>query len=107
MLSKSKGQILRVAVAMEVLFSMFEKVGEQTDHPNSYTTDDTNEVSVSEQAVHPSNNGNKISDAAISAAINFVELCVQQAAYMAGRGDIKKDIELIKSSISEYIRRLV
>lgn len=80
MLSKSKGQILRVSVAMQVLFSMFEET------PADTPEDDQVNTSI------------EVSDAAIIAAIDFVDVCVQQVAYIAGRGDIKMDIELIKSS---------
>lgn len=60
MLSKSTGQIIRVSVALHVLFHM----------ENEDPLPDT------------------VSQAAIEAAINFVEVCCQQTAYIAGRGDI-------------------
>ena len=41
---------------------------------------------------------NEITDEAIIASINFVGLCCQQTAYMAGRGDIKEEIQIIKAS---------
>ena len=31
-----------------------------------------------------------ISDEAIKAAINFVDCCIQHAAYLAGRGDVQE-----------------
>lgn len=58
MLSKSTGQILRVSVALHVLFHM----------ENEDPLPDT------------------VSQAAIEAAINFVEVCCQQTAYIAGQG---------------------
>ena len=70
MLSKSKGQILRVAAALHVLFSL----------------GCSDEIST------------EISEEAIAAAIKLVGLCCQQTAYMAGRGDIKEEIEIIKAS---------
>lgn len=70
MLSKSKGQILRVAIALHVLF-----------HVGSFE-------SISDQ----------ITEEAIAASVNFVGLCCQQTAYIAGRGDIKEDIQIIKAS---------
>lgn len=70
MLSKSKGQILRVATALHVLF-----------HVGSFD-------SISDQ----------ITEEAIAASVNFVGLCCQQTAYIAGRGDIKEDIQIIKAS---------
>jgi len=69
MMSKSKGQILRVAAALHVLFHL------------------GNLISVS----------NDITDDAITAAINFLGLCCQQTAYMAGREDIKEEIQIIKA----------
>ena len=70
MLSKSKGQSLRVATALHVLF-----------HVGSFD-------SISDQ----------ITEEAIAASVNFVGLCCQQTAYIAGRGDIKEDIQIVKAS---------
>lgn len=36
-----------------------------------------------------------ISDEAIDVAMNFVDVCCQQTAYIAGRGEIDKEIELV------------
>ena len=36
-----------------------------------------------------------ISRAAISAAIHFVEVCCQQTACLAGRGELDKELKLI------------
>lgn len=58
----------------------------------------TNHDQVENEAFDTETMAAKISDPAIVAAIAFVELCLQQTAYIAGRGDIKKDIDLIKSS---------
>jgi len=78
MLSKSKGQILRVAATMHVLFHMDEPL----DIPLV------------------------ISEGAIKASENFVEMCLQNAAYLAGRGDIKEavgDIQRGKLSLVDKI----
>ena len=64
MLSKSKGQLLRVAVSLHVLFNR--------DNP----------LDISQS----------ISEEAVRAAENFVDLCLQHAAYLAGRGDIQEAI---------------
>ena len=66
MLSKSKGQILRVAATMHVLFHMDEPL----DIPLV------------------------ISEGAIKASENFVEMCLQNAAYLVGRGDIKEAVHV-------------
>ena len=71
MLSKSKGQILRVATALHVHF-----------HVGSYD-------SIS----------GEINEEAIAVSVNFVGLCCQQTAYMAGWGDINEDIQIIKASM--------
>lgn len=72
MLSKSKGQVLRVAAALHYLFSV--------NSPTSQVSDE-------------------ISEEAILASINFVALCCQQTAFMAGRGSITEEIQLIKESM--------
>ena len=70
MLSKSKGQILRVAATFHVLFHL--------DRPE----------------VIPQ----EISEGAITAAITFVGMCCQQTVFVAGRGDITEEIRIIKAS---------
>ena len=67
MLSKSKGQTLRLAATMHALFH--------------WKTPDTIPA--------------KISDEALKAAVSFVDLCNQHAAFLAGRTTISKEIELI------------
>jgi len=68
MLSKSLGQILRVAVSMHVLFSVEEE-----------------EICTT------------VSEKAIKAAINFVEVCCQQTAYLTGRGEIDEELQLLQA----------
>ena len=60
-----KGQILRVAAAFQILFNV------------SATVEDREDDTILENA--------------ILASINFVELCCQQTAFIAGRGDIKDE----------------
>ena len=60
MLSKSKGQILRVAATLHVLFD------------------------VNTPLVIP----DVISTEAIKAIINLVDVCIQHSAFLAGRGDV-------------------
>lgn len=69
MLSKSKGQILRVAATLYNLFHL-----NQMDSP-------TGEI-----------------DDGITVAINMVEICCQQTAFIAGRGDSKQEIDIIQAS---------
>ena len=40
----------------------------------------------------------QISEQAIAAAITFVGICCQQRAFVAGRGDIREEIKIIKAS---------
>ena len=65
MLSKSKGQILRIAATLHVLFNM--------NDPLTIPT--------------------VISEPAIKAAINLVDICLQDAALLGGRADIGETIE--------------
>ena len=70
MLSKSKGQILHVAATLYNLFHL-NKMDCLTG---------------------------EIDDAVITSAINVVEICCQQTAFIAGRGDIKEEIDIIQAS---------
>lgn len=72
MLSKSKGQILRLSACLHVLF--------HTRTP----------------AVIP----DVISADAIKAAIDIVDVCIQHAAFLAGRGDVNDTIEEMAKGIS-------
>ena len=65
MLSKSKGQVLRVAAVLHVLFHM--------DSPLDIPTN--------------------ISESAVKAADCFVDLCLQHAAYLGGRGNFQEAID--------------
>ena len=69
MLSKSLGQILRVSAAMHVLFHL--------DSAESLSS--------------------TITEAAIEAAIDFVELCCQHMAYITGRGKIDEEVTLMEA----------
>ena len=69
MLSKSLGQILRVSAVMHVLFHM------DIEEPLPDT----------------------ITEMAIEAAIDFVELCCQHTAYITGRGNINNELDLVEA----------
>ena len=69
------GQTLRVAAAMHVLFRL------EDEEPFPST----------------------ISVQAINAAIDFVEVCCQQTAYIAGRGKICDEINLSHSGRVPYM----
>ena len=70
MLSKSKGQVLRVAACLHALFHLGREEGISS----------------------------VISEEALTAAINFVGVCCQQTAFMAGRGKIGEEIQIMKAS---------
>ena len=82
-LSKSLGQILRVSAAMHVLFHL----------PNEPSTGDTDEQPPQPCDELPS----EISNQAITAAIDFVEVCCQHTAYITGHGDISQELEQLES----------
>ena len=71
MLSKNRGQVLRVAAILNVVFDLDESI---QDSPSK----------------------DLISPAAMVAAINFVEVAAQQTAYISGRGKYKKGHEEVK-----------
>lgn len=73
-LSKSKGQVLRVAASLQVLFALHMNCEEQ-----------------------PTSSAGVISEDAIKAAINFVEVCCQQTAYIAGRDKIAEELAIYKT----------
>lgn len=78
MLSKSKGQVLRVAATLHVLFY------------DATCIDDQEDITVSSV---PST----ISTKAILAAENFVDTCCQHAAFIAGRSKMADEITRLTS----------
>lgn len=112
MLSKSKGQVLRVAAAFHVLFYI-----KNTDATVSIENDCAQEADITSEgnvitdlwnfllnklntvsySIDSPEISDEISEKAVEAAINFVGLCTQQTAYMAGRMDIQEEIEIIKA----------
>ena len=67
MLSKSKGQILRVAAVLQVLFHV--------DNPHNIPA--------------------KVGEDVMKAAISHVDLCIQHAAYITGRGRVQDEVESV------------
>ena len=68
MLSKARGQILRITAVLHVLFHW-------------KTPQEIPDI---------------LSESALKAAINFVDLCNKHAAILAGRGDIEEAIESVQ-----------
>ena len=77
-LSKSRGQMLRVAAVLHTLFSI--------ENENMSVPDE-------------------VSDAALKAAVDFVSVSCQQTVYVAGRGPIDEEIERLNQpgNINERI----
>ena len=44
---------------------------------------------------NPQNIPDEISDSALKAAINFVDVCIQHAAHLAGRGELQEEVEAL------------
>lgn len=77
MLSIAKGQILRVAATMHILFHL-EKEDEICD---------------------------VIVDEAIKAAINYyIMTCIQHIAYMTGRSTVVQEVEIAEAGMCVYIQ---
>jgi len=93
MLSKSKGQILRVSAVLHVLFHIH--LPDATDCEES-NDESSNSISTN------------ISNDALSAAIDFVGTSIQHAAYIAGKGDIKNEATKVTQpkSMSEVVHTL-
>lgn len=68
MLSKSRGQVLRLATVLHMLFSLDK-------------TEDLSE---------------EVSEEAIKAAVNFVKLACQQTAFIAGKKTLPEELEKFK-----------
>ena len=93
MLSKSKGQVLRISAALHVLFyvksNTIQPDYEDETIPKETQTDASTEITRVKISAD-------ITEEAIAAA---VELCNQQTAFMAGRQDIKEEIQIAKASM--------
>ena len=77
MLSKSKGQTLRVAAVMHILFQIQQTDPEQV------------EIAFKDE----------ISEKALQAAIDFVQTSIQHAAYIAGRSTVSKEVEIAEAGM--------
>ena len=97
MLSKSKGQVLRVAAALHVLSHIELPDCEEGATESESCGSELETMNESESCESESEISNKISKRAIKAAINFVGLCCQQAAYMTGRGSITEEVQIMKT----------
>lgn len=69
MLSKSKGQILRIAAVLETLFQVDADYASKTERSN------------------------EISDSALKAAIDYVQTSIQHTCYMAGELQLLKKLK--------------
>lgn len=48
-----------------------------------------------------------ISESAIEAAIDFVEVCCQHTAYVTGRGDINIEVDLVEAGIYMHVNKTI
>ena len=99
MLGKAKGQILRVAACLEMLFCDSEEDSENTDEESesadeeSESIEDDN-ISIQQVETLPTT----ISSESLKAAINFVEVCCQHTAYVTGRKTIESEVKKYQQS---------
>ena len=87
MLGKAKGQILRIAACLQMFFG-----DTLVDHEDGYSEGDDEATVIT--APLPTT----ITEDALKAAINFVEVCCQHTAYVTGRQTIEKEIKKYKES---------
>ena len=73
LLSKSRGQLLRIATVLHMLFS----------------------IDNSEQPL-----ADEVSEAAVKAAVNFIRTANQQTAYIAGRETLQEEFDKFKTGTS-------
>lgn len=76
MLSKSRGEVFRLATVMHMLFSI-----------------DSVNCSIPEE----------ILEIALKAAVNFVQTACQQTAYIAGRETFQEELQKFKAGTCTYI----
>ena len=79
MLAKSKGQILRVSVVFHALFGW--------ENPQAIS--------------------DVISEDALRAAIEFVDVCMQHAAFLAGRGEISQEVDKLQTLLAGMIPQCI
>ena len=84
MLGKAKGQILRIAACLQMFFS------------DTCTSDDE------ERIIPATTLPTTLTEDALKAAINFVEVCCQHTAYITGRQTIENKIKKYKQSKCNY-----
>lgn len=73
MLSKSRGQVLRIATIFHVLFSI--------ENEEDVTYD------------------SEVSEVAVKAAVNFVQTACQQTAFIVGKGLIQEEVQAYKTGV--------
>ena len=73
MLSKSRGQVFRIAIILHVLFNI--------DNEQDIACD------------------SEVSEVAIKAAINFVQTACQQTAFIVGKGLIQEEVQAYKTGV--------
>ena len=91
--------MLRIAAALHVLFHVKSSVNEEKDKDEDGDCEDGDYDDVQNDVQSDNSVPPEISEDAFAAAINFVQLCCQQTAFMAGRGSIQEKIEIVNASM--------
>jgi hypothetical protein len=115
MLSKAKGQILRVGAALHILFHLCPPEELELHGEDSRGGGEIEEVDLEQEELEvglqekqgEADIRSRISDSAIASAINLVDVCCQHAAYMAGRQEIEEDIKIIKGCKYEHSQSIM
>ena len=76
LLSKSRGQLLRLATVLHMLFSI-----DNTEQPLA----------------------EEMSDEAVKAAVNFIRIASQQTAYIAGRESLQEEFDKFKTGTCTWM----
>ena len=93
LLSKSRGQVLRVAAVFHILFKL-----NISDNPNQQESDNSQDKDEAEQE---EDNEIIISTSAMKAAVNFVRLSCQQTCFIAGKKNIEEEVTCLTAK-SKY-----
>ena len=106
-LSKSRGQVLRVAVIFHILFGIFRDNDGNNDvngddnnediekaNGDGNTDDDNEEIDKANEEDGIKENDNiKINEEDIQAAINFVKTSIQHSLYISGRSQLSDEVQ--------------
>lgn len=101
-LSKSRGQVLRVAAVLHTLFSIDKGYKKSSTISNDALDDDADDNNAGDNNADKEIS-NEVSDASLKAAVDFVSVACQHTVYMAGRGLIDEEIERLNQPGNSYV----